>query len=1196
MKTLFRSAISCSLLVAVSALSGLGQSSTITATISTYAGPTAPLAGSQAVTQFIASYAAIPDGAGGFYVSGDNIVYRVDRNGTLSVIAGTGAPGFSGDGPGPATSAALNFPAGLALDGSGNLFIADTYNNRIRKVTPDGMISTVAGVGEEGFSGDGGPAISAHLAYPYGLAVDGAGNLYIADTGNNRIRKVTCCVDGAPVINTVAGNGTYGSGGEYGPATSAQLGSPHSVAVDSAGNLFIADLPLHLVRKVTPDGIIHRVAGNGMVGFSGDGGPATSATLFWPDGLAVDGAGNLYIADPGNYRVRKVTPGGVINTVAGTNQLPFGGDGGPATSAGLNYVYSVALEESGALVISEDGRVRRVTPDGLIHTVAGNGPLEGFSGDHGPATSARLNYPTGIAADPCGNVFIGDTYNNVIRKVTPEGTISTVAGNGTYGYSGDGASNDGGPATSAALANPSGVTGNGCGDSDTLYIADTGNNRIRGVWAGVIRTVVGWGGQPGFSGDGGRASDARVQFPQGVTVDSHGDLYIADTGNNRIRKVTCCVNGAPVINTVAGNGTDGSGGDGGPATSAQLSNPYSVAVDSAGNLFIADFSNHRVRKVTPDGIIHTVAGTGTEGFSGDGGSATSAALTAAWGVAVDAPGNLYFSDYAEAFFGGDSCFYFLDFGCRIRKVTPDGVINTIAGDGIEGFYGDGGPAAFAQLAFPAGLAVDAAGNLFVADSGNSRIRKITFTQQVPFSMSDRGGVSLHTAGTSSQNTVGYAAVQPDAGSLTPAGLAILGLRQNDVLVSEAGVPASPLIQTGRIYVEVNDLVNTGLAIANPSNQLVKISFFFTGASGETETRNLSIPPNGQVSAFLDSDLFFESSDGGLPWPFIGTFSFSSSAPIAVIALRVFINERNEFLITTLPVTDLSALASGDPTVFPHFADGGGWTSQIVLVNPGDTTLTGTLQFVTHDGVAQVVTVNGQTNSSFAYSIKPRTSQKFQTAGWSASAVSGSVRAVPNGGSASPSGLTIFSLRKDGTTTTESGVPAQAAGNAFRLYAESKEVFGDVGSIQTGLAVVNMSNGPATVVLELSRLDGTSTGLTGTLYLAANGQTAIFLNQIPGLTSLQTPFEGVLRVSSSSPIAVLGLLCRYNERGDFLITTTPASNEAAPPSTSPLYFPQIADGNGYTTQFILFSGQAGESSTGTLVLFNQLGGALNAVIQ
>jgi uncharacterized protein (TIGR03437 family) len=623
------------------------------------------------VPQYIAA-----DRAGNLFFVVHSAVLRLDAvTGISTLVAGNGVPGFSGDN-GPATSAQVGGPRGLAVDSAGNVYIADSYANRVRKVS-NGVITTVAGNGTPGFSGDNGPAISAQLAQPFGLAVDSAGNLYIADWGNSRIREVS-----NGVITTVAGNGTCCLLNDNGPATSAQITLPEDIAVDSAGSLYISDFVHHSVRKVS-GGVITTVAGNGTQGYSGDNGPAISAELAGPYGIAVDAASNLYIGDAPANRVRKVS-GGVITTVAGNGLPGYSGDNGPAASAQLNYPYGVSVDAAGNLYIADSNnyRIRKVS-GGMITTVAGNGTT-GFGGDNGPATSAQLQ-PTGVAVDAAGSLYIADALNNRIRKVS-NGVITTVAGNGTPAFSGDN-----GPATNAELYLPYGVAVDA---ASNLYIADTFNYRIRNVSGGVITTVAG-NGTEGFGRDTGPATSSPLYYPYGVAVDSAGNLYIADTDNQRIRKVS---NG--VISTVAGDGP----------SPDYLSFPQGVAVDSAGNLYIADTNNHSIRKVS-NGVMTTVAGNGTHGFSGDNGPATSAQLYYPSGVAVDSAGNLYIADTSNS---------------RIRKVS-NGAIVTVAGNGEFAFSGDGGLATSAQLYGPRGVAVDSAGNVYVADTNNGRIRILTPT-------------------------------------------------------------------------------------------------------------------------------------------------------------------------------------------------------------------------------------------------------------------------------------------------------------------------------------------------------------------------------------------------------------------------------------------------------------------------------------
>jgi uncharacterized protein (TIGR03437 family) len=337
-------------------------------------------------------------------------------------------------------------------------------------------------------------------------------------------------------------------------------------------------------------------------------------------------------------------------------------------------------------------------PKFTISTFAGTN-VSGYTGDAGPATAAELSFPAGITFDRAGNLYFADTFNSRIRKVDKNGIITTFAGTGDFGFSGDG-----GVATKALVNRPYGVAFDQAGN---LYIADTYNDLIRKVTAssGLISTIGGF--MEGFGGDGAPASTASFDTPTAVVFDAAGNLYIADTLNNRVREVTTDGN----IHTIAGDGNAADFGDGGPATSASLNRPTGLALDGAGNLYIADSASHRIRKVTPDGTITTIAGNGNAGFQGDGGPATQASLFYPKGMVVDvSSGNLYIADYLNS---------------RIRVVTPDGNINTVAGNGAFDYYGDGGPATSAALKFPWSLTVDAAGNVYVTDDANSIIRKLT---------------------------------------------------------------------------------------------------------------------------------------------------------------------------------------------------------------------------------------------------------------------------------------------------------------------------------------------------------------------------------------------------------------------------------------------------------------------------------------
>jgi hypothetical protein len=411
--------------------------------------------------------------------------------------------------------------------------------------------------------------------------------------------------------------------------------------------------------------------------------------------------------------------------------------------------------------------------------------------------------------------------------------------------------------------------------------------------------------------------------------------------------------------------------------------------------------------------------------------------------------------------------------------------------------------------------------------------------------------------------VGYGRIEPTDG-VPPNGLAIFSYRPNNILVTEATVPATAALSAGRIYAEISTSVNTGIAIANPNDQTVNITFYFTGATGAAGTGSMTVPANGQIAAFLDQAPFNSAK------PLTGSFTFSSSVPVAVTALRGRTNERGDFLITTLPVTDLSDTATASPVVFPHYADGGGWATQLALVNPGDSVISGSLQFVNDQG-AVTLTVG--------YTIPARGAQTVKTPGTGTTIQKGSVRVLPSSGSTAPGGVAIFSFRPNGITVSEAGVAAATTGSAFQVYVESAGDFngGTAGSMQSGIAIANLSNSAATVNVEVRALDGTSIG-SSTITVPANGQSASFLNQIPGLTLPQT-FQCTLRIVSDSPISLIGLRSRYNERGDFLTTTTPPINEAVAPPAGALFFPHFAEAGGYSTQFILFNTSAATASGG-----------------
>lgn len=632
-----------------------------------------------------------------------NVAAKIDPAGKLWWVAGSGIFGMSPD-VGPADQANFRYAEGIALDALGNVYVADTENSRVRKITPDGTATTIAGCDCVTW-GEGGPATQAWVTFPTGLTFSATGELYIVDNAHSVVRKI----DAQGNIHTVVGfvedppQSNPGFGGDGGPANKALLNSPTKVAFDSSGIMYIADSGNSRIRKVALDGTISTVVGGGTA-LPSDGLAATAIQMAMPSDVVTDSQNNLIITDTWHNIVLKVTTTGTVKVIAGSLiGSGFSGDGGRAVNAQLAQPAGVALDAAGNLYIADNGngRIRKVDGSGVITTVAGNGETN-FAGDGGPAILALLDGPMGNAVDSQGNLFIADTGNNRVRKVDVGGTITTVAGTGQPGYSGDG-----GNALIANLNAPAGVAVDNKGN---VFIADTKNGRIRKVdSSGVITSVAGSSTGAWYCGDGIPATTACLGAPQGVAIDASDNLWIADSGNNRIRRV----GSDGIIQTVAGDGNSGFTGDGVLATTTGLWSPYVVLPDTKGGFYIADTLNMRVRYVNASGVIDTVAGNG-EGGDSPGTLATEARVEFPSAIAVGRDGSLYIG-------GG---------GSDVLRVTPDGHIGRIAGDenpysALSGFTGDGGPALGALLNLPSGLAMDAAGDLYVSDMRNDRVRKIT---------------------------------------------------------------------------------------------------------------------------------------------------------------------------------------------------------------------------------------------------------------------------------------------------------------------------------------------------------------------------------------------------------------------------------------------------------------------------------------
>ena len=581
-------------------------------------------------------------------------------------------------------------------------------------------------------------------------------------------------------------------------------------------------------------------------------------------------------------------------------------------------------------------------------------------------------------------------------------------------------------------------------------------------------------------------------------------------------------------------------------------------------------------------IISTVAGNNR--FIGDGGFATAASLSCSSGVAVDSSGNLYIADTGNN---------------RVRKVTGGGIISTVAGNGDSGYSGDGGSATLAQLSVPFGVTVDSSGNLYIADSDNNCIRKVGMPNaSFNLDLNTNGIGQTSTLGTDQNSHSGYATVAVKEGTV-PYGTAVFSFKQNGVTVSEAGIPASPPTSASRIFIDyrsgVNAVpargdagvvdINTGIAVVNNGTATANVAYTLHDINGDFITSGTGTISGGiHFAKFIDQ--FTEIATGFiLPEDFQTTIQFAaldieSDQPLSVTALRMTTNQRGEVLFTTTPVADMTKPLSDTPIYFPQLADGSGWTTSIILLNTSSGTENGTIDIFDNDGFPFVVNQAGGTaGSSFSYSIPSGGAFRFQTDGSFEGQKAGWVRLTPDNGSAAPIGSGVFSYNPVDVLITESGISSVLSTIHARIFVDLTE------NHNTGLTIANLDAAGANIEIQAFQADGvTSVGESqGALSLTGFGHDAKFANQF--ISGLPDNFIGVLDVSSSTPFAALTIRSLYNERGDFLITTFPVA-DLTRPAPSPIIFPQIADGGGYVTQFILLS--AGGSADTTLNFYGEDG--------
>ena len=633
--------------------------------------------------------------------------------GAIASIAGVGySEGI------PAAEADAGWPMGVVRRPDGDLIACDYHANRLWRIDQEGILHTFAGDGVPGNRGDGGPALAARFFCPHDLSIDRQGNLYLSDLCNHTIRRIDYKTG---IITRVAGTGQLGRGGDGGAATDAELDCTCGIAVDAENNIYLSSEWTNNIRRIdAKTGIIQTVfgqsarhypsergasrpfAGPGLSlgGYHGDGGPAAAAGFYHPEHLAFDSRGDLYVCDNSNDRIRKIDmQSGLISTVLGNGQRASNGDGGPAVEASTLMPDAICLDVHDNLYIGEKYgfRVRKVDAhSGIVTTLVGNGvPGFGEEGLHGSQTTCN-SCEAGIWADPDGTVFWGDCSGRLRRYDGRTGIVTTALG-GTSVH-------DGEIATRGFLCGPAGLA---LGPDGHIYCADKWNQRVRAIdpQNGVIRTIAGNGARA-YGGDNGAATEAYLGNPHDVSVDARGRVVIADTRHGHVRRI----DEDGIIRAVAGNALQWDKGDGGPALGACLIHVLCVAHGPDGSIYLGDAGVGRIRRIdVSSGIITTVAGTGLPGYDGDGGPATRARLGTPAALHLDAAGNLYFADQA---------FHV------IRKVDAQGTITTLAGCGEEGFSADGTPAAKARLAEPTGLTLAASGRLYFSDTCNNRVRRI----------------------------------------------------------------------------------------------------------------------------------------------------------------------------------------------------------------------------------------------------------------------------------------------------------------------------------------------------------------------------------------------------------------------------------------------------------------------------------------
>jgi hypothetical protein len=792
----------------------------------------------------------------------------------------------------------------------------------------------------------------------------------------------------------------------------------------------------------------------------------------------------------------------------------------------------------------------------ILPTVLGNGSeleVRDLQGREDPSSTAPNPFHSWVAD---GMMYVTDHLRSAVKAVDlSDGTVTTLAGRD------DAFGNTDGPAARSRFGQPAGVWA----DSERVYIADRYYNTIRRISSatGEVSTLAGSADEAG-SRDGD-ASLARFSGPVGIWGD--GDrLFVSDSQNFTIRQIDLTTGEVATVAGAAGlrGGLDGTG------ASARFHAPVALWGDGT-RLYVVD--GGAVREIDlATRRVRTLSGHTTESGYAD-------------GMGRDAR----FS-FAGGIWGDGTTLFVADSGNNsLRAISPDtGWVRTMS---TSPENGQSASATGADSSFDAPVGVVGDGKaIYVLDSMRSGVRLLTAAlgaekarTHVAFASNGASRLTSLTSDGGMTFRSGYGRIVPDGNGAAPGGILVMSRGLADGRVAETAIAASAPVTQGRIYVEVRNAVNTGVAIANPNPTAATVNFYLSDGDGNLlHSGQTRIDGNGQVTAFLDQQPFAPSQTGDLPSA--RSFTFTSSVPVAVTALRGYTNQRSEFLMTTQVVAAIDA-ATTDPIAFPHFAAGGGFSTEIMLVNPTDAEISGTIVILGDAG-----TSNADETRTRSYRIAPRSSTRIEMSDAEAMVRTGWVRVLPDAGTTSPAGTLTFSHEVDGVRVSETSVTARPQASSFILYAEKEGGAESTrGASRTAFGIGNPGESVAAVRFELLTGEGAATGLEGRLDIPAGAHAAMFVDQVPGLENMPEGFRGFLRVSGP-PLSLVGLRARENRHGEISMVEMPPVSDSNTTLSEERVFPHFTMGDGFTTQFILMGDRDAEQS-GVLRFVSQSGEAL-----